>query len=371
MKKSRYIGLDVHKDFISVAVAELNGGDPYVHGQISNCATSVAKLIKKLAGEDKENELYFTYEAGCFGFILYHLITSLGYFCMVAAPSLIPRKPGDRVKTDNRDAMKLARLLRSSDLTACHVPDEADEAMRDLCRARECAVKAQRVSRQSLGGFLLRHGHVYHKDTRWTSAHINWISKIKMAHPAQQIVLQEYVLRVEHDQGRVAALKTEIMRLTPQWRWAPLVEALQTMRGVQIITAATLIAEMGDLRRFSHPRKLMAAVGLVPSEYSSGNKRKQGPITKTGNGHVRKLLTEAAWNYRFPARLTETIKRRHEGVCKEVIDISWSAQKRLCGRYQQLNLRGKDKRLVTTAVGRELCGFIWDIAQQVGLNETK
>jgi len=371
MKKIRFIGLDVHKDFISVAIAEDGRGDPSFFGQIPNNTASVSKLVKKLEGVNKENELCFTYEAGCFGFVLYHLITALGHFCVVAAPSLISRKPGDRVKTDKRDALKLARQLRSGDLTACHVPDGADEAMRDLCRAREDAVRALRISRQTLGGFLLRHGHVYQKKTRWGTAHMNWMLGLKMPHPAQQIVLEEYRRRVEQDQERVEAITRELVQLVPQWRWSSVVEALQSMRGIQVVTAVSLVAEMGDMRRFSHPRKLMSAVGLVPSEFSSGNKRRQGEITKTGNGHVRKLLTESAWNYRFPARLTETIKRRHSGLSQEVIDISWAAQKRLCGRYRQLSLRGKETRLITTAVAREMCGFIWDIVQRVGPNEVK
>jgi len=360
----RFIGLDVHKELISVAIAEDNRGCVSSFGEVHNTPSSISKLATKLESKD-EYDLCFVYEAGCFGFSLYRQLTALGHSCVVAAPSLIPRKPGDRVKTDRRDALNLARLLRSGDLTACHVPDEADEAMRDLVRARGDAVKASRVSRQVLGGFLLRHGLRYSGKTRWGPAHMNWIMSIKMPHEAQQIVLEEYRRRVVHDVECVASLTQQIQRLVEQWRWEPVVTALQAMRGIKLINAVTVIAEMGDLKRFPHPRQLMAAIGLVPSEHSSGGKRCQGAITKTGNGHVRKALVEAAWNYRFPARVTPTLDRRQQKVSKDITTIAWNAQKRLCGRYRQLDTRGKNCKLITTAVARELCGFIWDIGQQV------
>jgi transposase len=359
----RFIGLDVHKDFISVAVADEGRSEVESRGEVVNTPTAVSKLASKLSRDG--HDLCFVYEAGCFGFVLYRQLTNLGHTCVVAAPSLIPRKPGDRVKTDTRDALKLARLLRFGDITPCHVPDESDEAMRDLVRAREDAVCACRVSRQRLNGFLLRHGKVYGGKSRWTTMHMHWILDIKMPHEAQQIVMEEYRKRVEHDVACVDTLTEQIRRLNQSWRWAPVVGALQALRGVCLITAVTVVAEMGDLRRFSHPQELMAAIGLVPSEYSSGGKRHQGPITKTGNGHVRRILVESGWNYRFPARLTRHLERRQRGLDKAVVDIAWHAQTRLCGRYHQLNMRGKNVKLITTAVARELCGFIWDIAQQV------
>jgi len=361
--KIRFIGLDVHKDFITVAIADEGRGEAVSSGEIANTPAAVSKLARRLgrAGHD----LCFVYEAGCFGFGLYRQLTAMGHACVIAAPSLIPRKPGDRVKTDRRDALKLAKLLRSGDITACHIPDEVDEAMRDLVRAREDAVRAGRVSRQVLGGFLLRHGKAYKGKSRWGVAHMRWILDIKMAHEAQQIVLEEYRRRVETDKERVAALTEEVRRLVKAWRWSPVVDALQALRGVSLITAATMIAEMGDLRRFAHPRQLMAAIGLVPSEYSSGGKRRQGAITKTGNGHARRILVESGWNYRFPARLTRHIERRQRGLSKAVTDIAWHAQKRLCFRYRAMFLKGKNQKLTTTAVARELCGFIWDIGQQV------
>lgn len=359
----RFIGLDVHKDFISVAVANEGRGEVESHGEIANTPSAVGKLARQLSRDG--HDLCFVYEAGCFGFVLYRQLTRLGHSCVVAAPSLIPRKPGDRVKTDIRDALKLARLLRYGDITACHIPDESDEAMRDLVRAREDAVCAYRVSRQRLNGFLLRHGKVYRGKSRWTKMHMNWILDIKLDHEAQHIVMEEYRRRVGHDAACVDTLTEQIRRLNQSWRWASVVDALQALRGVSLITAATVVAEMGDLRRFSHPRQLMAALGLVPGEHSSGNTRHQGPITKTGNGHVRRILVESGWNYRFPARLTRHIERRQRGLDKAVIDIAWHAQKRLCARYHQLSMRGKNVKLITTAVARELCGFIWDIAQQI------
>jgi transposase len=359
----RFIGLDVHKEFISVAIADEGFGNVVSYGEIANTTAAISKLAKKLSREGCD--LCFVYEAGCFGFVICRQLAKLGHSCIVAAPSLIPRKPGDRVKTDTRDALKLARLLRSGDITPCHVPDTSDEAMRDLVRAREDASCAYRVSRQRLNGFLLRHGKAYDGKSRWNTAHMRWILDIKLDHEAQQIVLEEYRRRVEHDADCVDALTEQIRRLNQSWRWMPVVNALQALRGVCLITAVTVIAEMGDLRRFAHPKQMMAAVGLVPSEYSSGGKRHLGPITKTGNSHVRRILVESGWNYRFPARLTRHIERRQRGLEKAVIDIAWHGQKRLCARYQQLNRRGKNAKLITTAVARELCGFIWDIAQQV------
>jgi len=364
-KKIRFIGLDVHKAFITVAIADDGRGEAESYGEIPNTPAAVSKLAKKLVKDGCD--LCFAYEAGCFGFGLYRQLTLLEHTCIVAAPSLIPRKPGDRVKTDRKDALKLARSLRSGDLTACNVPDETDEAMRDLVRAREDAVRASRVSRQLLGGFLLRHGKRYEGKSRWGNAHMNWILAIKMPHAAQQIVLEEYRLRVNHDVERVEALTLEIRRLITTWRWEPVVTALQTLRGVQMVAAVTIVAEMGDLRRFPHPQQFMAALGLVPSENSSGGNRHQGAITKTGNGHARKMLVESAWCYRYPARISPAIERRQRNVDKAVTDIAWDAQKRLCSRYQNLIVRGKNNKLVITAVARELCGFIWDIGQQVGM----
>jgi len=362
-RKIRGIGLDVHSEFITVGIADEGREPAESYGEIPHTQAAVSKLAKKL---DRDGyDLCFVYEAGCFGFGLYRQLTGLGHSCVVAAPSLIPRKPGDRVKTDRRDALKLARLLRSGDITPCHVPDETDEAMRDLERAREDAVRASRVSRQLLSAFLLRYGKRYKGKTAWTKAHIRWILSITMPHPAQQIVLEEYRLRMKHDAERVDAMTTEIERLAIRWRWAPVVKALQALRGVKLVTAVTVIAEMGDLRRFAHPRQLMAAIGLVPSENSSGGKRHQGEITKTGNGHARKILVESAWNYRYPARISRPIELRQRNVGLEVTAIAWNAQKRLCARYQHMIMRGKNKKLVTTAVARELCGFIWDIGQQV------
>jgi len=361
--KIRFIGLDAHKDFITVAIADEGREEASSFGEIPNTSAAVSKLARRLGREG--HDLCFVYEAGCFGFGLYRQLTALEHACVVAAPSLIPRKPGDRVKTDRRDALKLAKLLRSADITGCHVPDTEDEAMRDLVRAREDAHQAGRVSRQVLGGFLLRHGNAYQGKSRWGVAHMRWILDIKMEHAAQQIVLEEYRRRVETDKERIEALTKEIRRLVKAWRWAPVVDALQALRGVSLITAATIIAEMGDLRRFAHPRQLMAALGLVPSEYSSGGKRKQGAITKTGNGHARRILVESGWNYRFPARLTRHIERRQRGLSKAVTDIAWHAQKRLCFRYRSMIMQGKNQKLTTTAVARELCGFIWDIGQQV------
>ncbi len=290
-------------------------------------------------------------------------LTALGQRCEVVAPSLIPRKAGERRKTDRRDALSLARLHRSGDLTAVWVPDAEQEAIRDLTRAREDMKALELKARQQLGAFLLRHDRVYRGGkSRWTQAHFRWLEEVKFDSPVQQVVLQEYIDVVKATQRRVAALEGQMREALSGWSLRPVVESLMALRGVSLITAMTTLAELGDITRFDSPKQLMAYLGLVPSEHSSGGSRRQGRITRTGNGHVRRLLTEAAWNYRFPARKTRNIEKRAEQTSERVQTIAWEAQKRLCGRYRALLQAGKEKNRVTTAVARELAGFIWAIA---------
>jgi transposase len=310
-------------------------------------------------------ELRCVYEAGPTGFGLYHYLQKKSIDCIVTAPSMIPKKSGSRIKNDRRDCCELARLHRSGELSAIYVPDPEDEAMRDLIRCRDDARIASRKAKQRLLSYLLRHGWNYSGKSRWTRAHYNWLSDIKMKHPAQQIALQEYIHFVEETNRRVSLLTKEITKLVKEWRFEPVVAAIQALRGVSLLTAATVIAEIGPLDRFCKPTQLMGYLGLVPSEHSSGSTIKRGGITKTGNGYARRALVEAAWTYRFPARVTRHLLKRSHQLPKTIRDIAWKAQLRLCNRFRRLRAKGKLKQVVTTAIARELIAFIWAISNEV------
>ena len=359
-----YVGLDVHKDTIAVAVAWPGREAPEYRGIVPNRRNSLQKLIRGLQGPHGE-AVSFAYEAGPCGYGVYREITETGHDCQVVAPSLIPRKPGDRVKTDRRDAVSLARLHRAGELTRVWVPAPDWEAVRDLTRAREDMKAVEVRTRQRLGAFLLRHGRVYHGKSRWTQAHSRWLEEQKFDFPVQQTVFQEYVDAAVAAQKRTDGLEAQMHELLDAWSQRPTAEALMSLRGVSTITAMTILAELGDLTRFDSPRQLVGFLGLAPGEYSSGSRRRQGAITKTGNGHVRRLLTEAAWAYRFPARKTAHMRRKAARVPDRVQAIAWAAQKRLCARYVKLYQRGKAKNKVVTAIARELVGFIWAIACEV------
>lgn len=366
MKKiSTFVGLDVHKNSIDVGIAE-DGRDGEVrhYGTIGGDLLALEKVVRRLLS--KGNRLHFVYEAGPCGYEIYRYLSSNGLDCMVVAPSMVPKKSGNRVKTDRRDSIELARLHRAGELTPVHVPKLEDEAIRDLTRARQDAKICEQKSRQQLKAFLLRNGIRYHGKTSWTLAHMRWLSDMKLPNSAQQIVFQEYVDAVNCASERVARLTEQIRREVETWRMRPVVEAYQGLRGVQLVVAATVVAEIGDMSRFDKPSQLMAFLGLVPSEHSSGDNRRRGSITKTGNGHARRVLVEAAWQYRFPARVTPIIRKRQEGLPKEVRDIAWSAQLRLCRRYRHLTAKGKTKQTVVVAVARELAGFMWAISRAVG-----
>lgn len=358
-----YVGLDVHKATIAVAVARAGRGEPEYRGEIENKSTALRKLLKQLSSDGEV--LNFCYEAGPCGYGLYRELTALGHRCEVVAPSLIPRKAGERLKTDRRDALMLARLHRSGELTAVWVPGEEQEAIRDLTRARDDMKVNERKAYQQLGAFLLRHGRVYEGKSRWTQAHFRWLETVTFASAVQQVVLQEYIEQVKSARKRVADMEAQMHEALKGWSLRPVVESLMALRGVSFITAMTTLAELGDITRFDSPRELMAYLGLVPSEHSSGGSRRQGGLTRTGNGHVRRVLVEAAWNYRFPARKSRCIEQRAEKTSAPVQAIAWAAQKRLCGRYRALLQAGKVKQQVTAAVARELSGFIWAIACEV------
>ena len=361
---SKYVGLDTHKDTIAVAISDACGGKPRYYGEIVNTPEAITKLAKKLSPDGEV--LSFCYEAGPCGYGIYRQISKMGHDCSVVAPSLIPRKPGNRVKTDRRDSESLSRFHRAGELTAVWVPDQEQEAIRDLTRAREDMKAMERQARQRLNAFLLRHGKVYDSGkSKWTQAHFRWLERVKFEVPVQQIVFEEYVGAIKQGQQRVSGLEDEMLKVMEGWSLAPVVEALMALRGVKLITAMTVMAELGDITRFDSPPQLMAYLGLVPSEYSSGKSKRRGGITKTGNGHVRRVLTESAWCYRFQARRTAHLQRRAEKTSDEVQAIAWKAQKRLCGRYQHLLDRGKLKVQVCTAIARELVGFIWANACEV------
>jgi len=358
------VGLDVHKNSIEIVTADTDGAMEVRHfGRIGGTMDALERAVRRLVSQG--STLRFVYEAGPCGYEIYRHLTGKGFSCKVVAPSKTPKKSGDRIKNDRRDAETLARLERAGELTAIYVPREEDEAMRDLTRAREDAVKALKTARHQLNAFLLRYGKRYPGKASWTPSHLRWLSDVTLPHPSQQIVLQESIMAVTGCTERVARLTDQILKLLSEWRLFPVVQALQALRGVAPIVAATTAAEIGDLSRFENPRQLMAYLGLVPSEDSSGESTHRGSITKTGNGHVRRVLIEAAHAYGFPARVSRHLLKRHEGLPQPVLAIAWKAQVRLCGRFRRLMARGKLKTKVVTAIARELCGFMWAIAREV------
>jgi transposase len=365
MKESiTFVGLDVHKNSIEIVIAETEGNREVRHfGKIGGTMAALDKTVRKMVS--RGTALHFVYEAGPCGYEIYRHLTAQGFTCNVVAPSMTPRKSGDRIKNDRRDAESLARLERAGELTPIHVPREDDEAMRDLTRAREDAVKALRVARQHLGAFLLRYGKRYPGKTLWTPVYMKWLSDIALPHPSQQIVLQEYINTVTVCAERVGRLTDQMLQLLPTWRMEPVVKAFQALRGVAPIVGVTTVAEIGDMGRFKNPRQLMAYLGLVPSESSSGETISRGGITKTGNGHVRRVLVEAAHAYGLPARVSRHLLKRQEGLPQPIRDIAWKAQVRLCGKFRRLTARGKLKTKVITAIARELAGFMWAIAKEV------
>jgi len=359
-----FVGLDVHKDSIAVAhVVDDRAAEVIYVGAIGTRQSDIDGLVRRL--QSKAARLVFAYEAGPCGYVLYRYLTKKGLQCLVVAPSLIPKRPGDRVKTDRRDAVELARLLRSGDLTPVYVPSVEDEAIRDISRAREDAIADVKAAKFRLQAFLLRLGLHYSGRANWNAAHLRYLAKVVCPTPAQQIVFQESVRAVDQQVERVRRLEAELEEQVPSWRLYPLVQALQALRGVQNTVATIMVAEIGDLTRFDNPRQLAAFLGLIPSEYSSGERRRQGSITKAGNGHARRALIEGAWAYRFPAKVSAHIQKRIENLPKPIQDIGWKAQVRLCKRFRRLTSRGKHPNVAVTAVARELAAFMWAIAKEV------
>jgi transposase len=356
--------MDVHKDSIAVAyIAQEHGAEVTYLGTIGTRQYDIDNLIRKM--QSKAKQLIFVYEAGPCGYWLYRYLTQKGHNCWVVAPSLIPKKAGDRVKTDRRDAVQLARLMRSGDLTPVYVPAVEDEAIRDLSRAREDAMQDLKAAKFRLKAFLLRHDIRYTGRANWSPAHLRWLSEVVCPTPAQQMVFQEYARAVSEHTERLQRFEQELHEQVRGWRLNPVVEALQALRGIQFTVAVITVAELGDLSRFDNPRQLMKFLGLIPSEYSSAEKRRQGSITKAGNTHARRALVEGAWAYRYSAKVSRHLQLRLETQPKSIQDISWKAQVRLCKRYRRLIARGKHANQVVVAIARELVGFLWAIAKEV------
>jgi len=363
-----YVGLDVHKEIIAPAYApEEPGSEVVALGKIGTRQCDIDKLLKQL--QSKGRHLRIVYEAGPCGFWLQRYLHKRGLECQIVAPSLIPKRSGDRVKTDRRDALQLARLHRAGELTPIHVPDIRDEAVRDLSRAREDAQRDLKSAKFRLKAFLLRQDIRYEGQARWTPAHLRWLARVVCPTPAQQIVFQEYLRTINEQNERLARLEQALREQVEHWWLAPVVAAIQALRGVQFTTAVTLIAELGDLNRFVRPRQLMSYLGLTPSEYSSGSKRQQGGITKSGNSHARRVLVESAWAYRHPAKVSAYLQKRIGHLPKELLDLSWKAQVRLCKRYRSLCARGKHVNEVVVAIARELAAFIWAIAKTIPVTQ--
>ena len=359
-----FIGFDTAKKKHAVAIADVGReGEIRYLGEIDSSPLTIERMIRKLAG--RYEKLHFCYEAGPTGYGLYRQVRGLGHHCTIVAPSLIPKKSGERVKTNRRDAVTLARLFRAGELTSVWVPDTVHEAVRDLVRARETASQDLRRKRQQLLSFLLRHGRIFSGRQHWSRAHLRWLAQQKFDHPAQQIVFQDAVDAIDDAAARLRRLDAQVAAIVPSWSMAPVVEAYQAMRGVSFAVAVTFVAEIGDLRRFDNPRQLMAFLGLVPSERSTGERVRRAGLTLAGNKRARRVLIEGAWSYRYPARVSQTLQARLEGLPKAVREIAWKAQIRLCARYRRLNAAGKKLPVVIAAIAREMAAFLWAIARHV------
>ncbi len=367
-KEVLYLGLDVHAENIAVAIAEAGrDGEVRNYGEIPNTFHSVEKLLRKLGHPDKE--LRVCYEAGPCGFVLARFLKKKGIACDVIAPSLTPKGSGDKIKTDRRDARMLARLHRAGELTAVHVPDDRDEAIRDLCRARTDAVQDRRSGRNQLKAFLLRNGYRYGEKTSWSAAHMRYLRELILPHPAMKIVLEEYLQCIDATDERIERLEVHMKALLDEWHMKPVVLALMGFRGYQTVAAMITVSEIGDIHRFPHPRQLMAYLGLVPSESSSGGSRSQGSITKCGNGHLRWIFNECAQHYRLPPKVSQELTTRQEAIPKAhsraVKEISWRCQNRLHEKGRKLAARGKTRQKVQTALARELSAFVWEVMRAV------
>jgi len=357
----RYVGLDVHKDTIVIAVAESGTQPAEIYVTVKNDPATVLSRLRKLG---PLSSMIVCYEAGPTGYGLHRFLNAAGVQCHVVAPSMVPTQNGNRVKTDRRDARRLAHFLRSGDLTVVWVPDEHTEALRDLSRSRDAAKRAERTARHQLSKFLLRKGRIFEGKSHWTLAHWAWIKRQTFTHEAANRVLTDCIRTAERATQRVQGLTLDIGQLVESWALAPLVKNLQAFRGVQLVTAAGLAAEVGDFHRFAGAGQFMAFVGLVPSEHTSGPKRRQGGITKSGNRHLRRLLIEAGWHYyRTPLRVSAELHARRVGIPQAVVDIADKALQRLGDKSYRMKQGTKPPNKIVTALARELAGFLWAAAR--------
>ena len=366
--KKVYIGIDTHKETNSLALAFAGRDEPQFHGKCSadlDRTLAVLRKIQKLHDLEKV-EIGLCYEAGPTGFVLARRLIKLGYDCIVVAPSKIPSKPGDKVKTDRRDARKLARLHRAGELEGVNIPDVEDEVIRDVCRGRTDAVQELTRGKKQLLSFLLRNGYRYSGKARWTEAHMRYLRELVMAHSAQKMVMEEYLLRIDSATAQVIRIEDQMDLLLRTWSRRPYVEALMGFRGFQRTASMVLTSEIGDFTRFDHPKKLMAFLGLVPQEDSSGDRRKQGAITKCGNSHARWMLVECAGHYRMPPKVSKALSKRQEGLGRDVRALSWHAQNRLNKRWHKLSFREVHFNKIRVGIARELSSYLWDLGHMIG-----
>jgi transposase len=361
-----FVGLDVSKLHNAVAIADQGrNGEIRFFGEIPNTPEATRKLVTKLTA--KYDQLHFCYEAGPTGYGLHRCLVELGQNCIVIAPSAMPRRLGDRVKTNRRDAVDLARLLRAGELTPIWVPDAQHEAMRDLVRSREAASIDVRVKRQQVSAMMLRHGRIYPGKKTWGARHRRWLCEQRLGQRASDLAFGEALQAVHDAESRQKRTEAAIEAMLEGWSLAPVVAALQALRGIGLVSAGTLMAELGDLGRFANPRQLMGYVGLVPSERSTGDRVRRGGITKSGNALVRRTLVEASWGYRHAPRTGRAKLYVIDALPKPVVDIAWKAQSRLCERYRKLCAGGKRSTVAATAIARELAALVWAIGQEVQL----
>jgi len=370
-KKTYYIGLDVHKETTAIAYTySYSRAKPTYYKECGGSNRAIELNLKRLA---KELGVAFTdlkvcYEAGPTGFVLARRLIQLGVDCVICSPSKTERKPNDKIKTDKKDAAKVAKEFRNGDITQVRIPPSLDEAIRDVCRARTDAVDDLKRAKQRLKSFLLRNGYNYKGKADWGPSHMGYLRDLTMPNEALKIVVEEYILAIDSAQTRVDRLKNHLVGLLDDWEWKPVVQALMACKGFQEVAAMTVIAELGDLRRFEHPRKLMAYVGVVPSEHSSGSSRRQGSITKCGNTHARWMLVEAAQHARRTPKVSGELTLRQEGQSRQIKELSWRMQNRLHKKYVRLKMRGKQESKCIVAVAREMLGFIWELQNKCGID---
>ena len=362
-----YLGIDAHKESNVLASAFAGRDEPQHLGKISADLDRTLTWLRKFQKQHDlgKDEIELCYEAGPTGFVLARRLIGLGYTCIVVAPSKTPTKPGDKVRTDRRDACKLARNLRSGDLTAVHIPAVEDEVIRDVCRGRTDAVQEAKRCKQQLMGFLLRNGYRYSGKVHWSEAHMRYLRELVLAHPVQKLILEEYLQRIDISQMQVARIEDQMDLLLATWSRRPFVEALMGFRGFQRTASMVLTSEIGNFTRFGHPKQLMAFLGVVPNEDSTGQKRRQGPITKCGNTHARWMLIECAGHYRLPPKVSKALSKRQEGLSRDVRALSWHAQNRLNKRWFKLSMRGLHFNKIRVAIARELSSYLWDLAHIV------